>query len=165
MISSVRFRMPAFIELVLHIVQLSTEKQMIRSYAGRIVAGMENFKTFRYFSKVNHPTDTMSGKAFSRMVITTYINHAVCIKRITPIANCGGPDPTSFCLTNFVPKAIKYRVRKTLRDQIVEGICSLHQSVLLIVCHALGSSNRKGIFISITSKRERQANAVMVTRE
>lgn len=52
-------------------------------------------------------------------------------------------------LINVIPKPFGNGFGKALRDQVVGGIRSLHQSVRLIVCHALGSSNRKGISFCI----------------
>lgn len=68
-------------------------------------------------------------------------------------SDCHGSDD-AFPINGFNAKCCHNLIflagdGKALRDQVVEGISSLHSVTGLIVCRALGSSNRKGISFCI----------------
>ncbi len=134
-------RLSPLCQFIGHIVGLSANPKMIWSSAGRIVTAMENTHARWDRAIVDYPAKAMSSGLLCGAATESddAISTDICSAR---------PQPTTVGLFNLLPKSCENRFGKSLRDQVVEGICSLHQSVRLIVCHALGSLKRKGISFS-----------------
>ena len=84
-------------DCILHIVTAGSDKKMIWSHTGRIVAVMANMESFRNCSEVDFPRCTVRSNA----------NVAACISNISITARLTSrPNPTRFHFSNKFPKSI-----------------------------------------------------------
>jgi hypothetical protein len=84
-------RLSTFFKHILHIITSSTDKQMRRIHTSRIVASMQNMKSFRYFSFMQFPRQARSYNIFSRLISSTAYKHLP----ITSTIQCSHPEPTT----------------------------------------------------------------------
>lgn len=124
-----------------HIIQMSSKKKMIRLNASRHVTMMKDKQTFRNWTKVKNPTNSVSmAESWSRR------SEGVSDPSITPPINAGCPKPTVFRFKNLLPKPSRQVKRKTLRYQIFRSNFNLH------ISNALGDRyERPKGFFNLTS--------------
>jgi hypothetical protein len=99
-ISALVARMPAFSRRIRHVRELITQKQMIWSHASWIVAMVQHTVRCGILSRVKRPRDSMSKLGSS--LATSYSD--------VPISCwifAGEPNPASFSLVHFAPKAFR----------------------------------------------------------
>lgn len=82
----------AFGYTVRRIFLVGSKKQMVRSYAGRIIAPMKHAKVIRNWTIVQEPRKTMSAAQFVKAAVAV------------PVNSCR-PDPTAVTLFNVKPKS------------------------------------------------------------
>lgn len=96
--SLIKLRSTSLTNRIALIFQIGTEKQVIRSSAGWIVALVKHVHAFRNWSEVQLPRNTMGLRSSTR--IPRYLNHSV-----TESGCASQPEPAAISLLDFAPKA------------------------------------------------------------
>jgi len=145
---------PAFLHHVVSILFCSTKEKVVRVGTFWIIAFVKHVKSIWNWATMKQPRRTMGYLlAFSRLIPC---NVAV---GTLPSSFISSPSPAwseiwsmrrnGSVFVHPLPESFRKSFGKPLRSQIFGSNLDLHQSVRLIVCHALGSSNRKGISFCI----------------
>jgi len=138
---------PAFLHHVLSVLFCRAKEKVIGVGTFWIIALMKYEKSIWNRAFMNHP----------RCALGSYFSD-IPVPPITSSRLYSSPSPAlsklwSMCwdwsvFVHLLPEVLRKSVGKPLRSQIFESNLDLHQSVWLIVCHALGSLKRKGISFS-----------------
>jgi hypothetical protein len=106
-----------FVHHVSHVVQLSSQKQMIGIYTQPIVASVENKHASRDFPASKNPTRPMSHKGSTPPRSRP---------AVSPASSTGCPYPTIWCFLNVRPKVVWEGLVKSLRFEVFSGKFNLH---------------------------------------
>lgn len=123
-----------------HVVNLVSDKKMCRVAAAGIITRMKHSLIFRDIALLfNYPSQPV-GKKFVNLSAYSYIVLAVTARK------CGvSPWPTFGLLPPVDLPPEFFCVENKLQQEVARDTLRLHQSVHLIVCHALGPPRREGI--------------------